>query len=215
MPHLVHTRLSGLSRTSLSLSGENGHLQDQPATATDGVQSSSPKQHVIDREGWPPFPPPQSLSDDTKQLHQTLRSSPPHSHSHSHSPSPSHTPSASLDPDSLVPPPTPLASGIAVGGSAEPEQGNNKNSKKNTHLSAGTLASLLSTNHNNNPEDKRERKERKLAEKLAKHEQALQDLRTADRRRAYFRDASHRRELIFGPEVRTHAGPAENVTSFC
>ncbi|KAH9963492.1 hypothetical protein BGW80DRAFT_1563576 [Lactifluus volemus] len=30
--------------------------------------------------------------------------------------------------------------------------------------------------------------------------EALQDLRTADRRRAYFRDTSHRRELIFGPE---------------
>ncbi len=34
-----------------------------------------------------------------------------------------------------------------------------------------------------------------------RHDQALQELRTADRRRAYFRDASHRRELIFGPEV--------------
>jgi hypothetical protein len=100
MPHFVHTRL--------------------PA----GPQSSLPKQQlVIDREGWPPFPPPQPISDDTKQLHQTLRSSPP---------------------------PPPLASGTAVGGLTE----------------------------------------------------ALQDLRTADRRRAYFRDASHRRELIFGPEVR-------------
>jgi hypothetical protein len=197
MPHFVHTRLP--------------HWQDLPVVHERlGPQSSSPEQqHIIDREGWPPFPPPRSISDDTKQLHQTLRSSPPHSHSHSPSPSP--TPSllfhsrnasssgvASPDPDGLVPLPPPPAEGTAVGGSTEPEQGNSKNSKRNSHLSTGVLASLLSASN----EDKQERKERKRTEKLVKHLQALQDLRTADRRRAYFRDASNRRELIFGPEVR-------------
>jgi hypothetical protein len=73
-----------------------------------------------------------------------------------------------------------------------------RHSKKKNRLSPAALASLLSASH----EDKRERKERKRAEKLSKHEQTLQELRTSDRRRAYFRDASHRRELTFGPEVR-------------
>jgi hypothetical protein len=35
-----------------------------------------------------------------------------------------------------------------------------------------------------------------------KRQQALQELRTTERRRAYFRDAFHRQELVFGPEVR-------------
>jgi tellurite resistance protein len=80
---------------------------------------------------------------------------------------------------------------------------------KNNRLSASSLASLLSANH----EDKKERKERKRTEKLSKHQQALQELRTAERRRAYFRDTSHRQELVFGPEVRafffflSHAPP--------
>jgi len=78
-------------------------------------------------------------------------------------------------------------------------------SKKNNRVSAASLASLLSASH----EDKRDHKDRKRKEKFAKHEQALQELRTADRRRAYFRDASHRQELIFGPEVRTY--PLQNA----
>jgi tellurite resistance protein len=71
-------------------------------------------------------------------------------------------------------------------------------SKKNNRVSASSLTSLLSAN----PEDRRERKERKRTEKLMRHEQALQELHTAERRRAYFRDVSHRQELVFGPEVR-------------
>ena len=70
--------------------------------------------------------------------------------------------------------------------------------KKNNRISASSLASLLSANH----EDKKERKGRKHTEKFTKHQQALQELRTAERRRAYFRDASHRQNLVFGPEVR-------------
>lgn len=72
-------------------------------------------------------------------------------------------------------------------------------SKKN-RLSTASIGSLLSAGH----DDRKDRKERKRTEKFAKHEQTLQELRTADRRRAYFRDASHRQEVIFGPEVRTH-----------
>ena len=75
-----------------------------------------------------------------------------------------------------------------------------KQYKKKNRLSAGALASLLPVNPD---EDRRKaRKERKRSEKLVRHEQTLQELRTADRRRTYFRDASHRRELVFGPEVR-------------
>ena len=72
---------------------------------------------------------------------------------------------------------------------------------KKNRLSAGALASLLPVSHD---EDRRRaRKERKRTEKLARREQTLQELGTADRRRAYFRDASHRREHVFRPpEVR-------------
>lgn len=198
MPYLAHTRLPAVSRTPSSETR-------QPATLSHDQQQSSSK-HTIDREGWPLFPSPQSLSDDTTQIHQTLNS-PSHSHSHSPSPSPSPTPSpllsrepssgaATPDSDSLVTEPCHAGT---TGAFLEPPLSDRqyKNSKKN-RLSSATLASLLSASH----EDKRERKERKRAEKLSKHEQTLQELRTSDRRRAYFRDASHRRELTFGPEVR-------------
>ena len=69
---------------------------------------------------------------------------------------------------------------------------------KNSRLSASSLASLLSANH----EYKKERKGRKRTEKFSKNRQALQELRTAERRRAYFRDTHHRQEIVFGPEVR-------------
>ncbi|KAH9177738.1 hypothetical protein EDB89DRAFT_1844248 [Lactarius sanguifluus] len=99
-------------------------------------------------DGWPHFPPPQSLSDDTTQLHLTLKSSPLHS-----------APSS---------------------GAATPD-------------SVSSVSSSVTTS----PFPRNERPSRT---KLTRHEQALQELRTADRRRAYFRDASHRRDLIFGPE---------------
>lgn len=79
-----------------------------------------------------------------------------------------------------------------------------QHSKKKSPLSAGTLASLLTVNQDG--DRKRARKVRKRTEKVVRHEQTLQELRTADRRRAYFRDAAHRRELVFGPEVR-YASP--------
>jgi hypothetical protein len=47
--------------------------------------------------------------------------------------------------------------------------------KKNNRVSAASLALLLSVSH----EDKKGRKDRKRTEKLAKHEQVLQELRTA------------------------------------
>jgi len=70
--------------------------------------------------------------------------------------------------------------------------------KKKNRLSAGALASLLTVNHDD--DRRRARKERKHTDKLARNEQTLQELHTADRRRAHFRDASHRRKLVFGPE---------------
>ncbi|KAI0250671.1 hypothetical protein BJV78DRAFT_546765 [Lactifluus subvellereus] len=194
MPYLAHTRLPAVSRT---LSSETR----QPATLAHEHHQSSSK-HAIDREGWPLFPSPQSLSDDTTQLHLTLNSP---SHSHSPSPTPTPTPSpllsrqpssgaATPDSDSFVAEPCNAGTTGALLEPPLPDK-HYKNLKKN-RLSPATLASLLSASH----EDKRERKERKRAEKLSKHEQTLQELHTADRRRAYFRDASHRRELIFGPE---------------
>ena len=199
MPHLAHTRLPAASRTPSSETRQPAAL----AHAHEQQQSSS--KHAIDREGRPLFPSPQSLSDDTTQLHLTLNSP---SHSHSPSPSPTPTPSPRLsrqsssgaatpDSDSCVTEPSCNAG--TAGAFLEPPLPDkySKNLKKN-RLSPATLASLLSASH----DDKRERKERKRVEKLSKHEQTLQELRTADRRRAYFRDASHRRELTFGPEVR-------------
>ncbi|KAI0296433.1 hypothetical protein BC826DRAFT_875918, partial [Russula brevipes] len=94
-------------------------------------------------KAWPPFPSPQSLSEDTAQLHFAL------------SPPPSHSPSPS---------PSPLVSRHPSSGTATPE-------------SEGSVPTSFT-----------------------RHEQAVQELRTADRRRAYFRDGSHRRELTFGPK---------------
>jgi hypothetical protein len=195
MPYLKYTRLpGGVSPVPSSTS--------EPATSE---QLQSSKHVTIDREGWPPFPPPQSLSDDTSQLHLTLR----RSHSPSPSPTPSPLHSRQLSSGEATPE-SDSCGALAVTGTTngllEPpssdRQQYNKQSKKN-RLSAAALASLLSASHGN--EDRSARKERKRVEKHAKREQTLQELRGAERRRSYFRDASHRREHTFGPEVRTMA----------
>lgn len=201
MPHIVHRRVPLASRSP----------SPSPAPAP---QSSK---HAISRSAWPPFPPQQSLADDTAQLHLTLRSP---SSSHSTSPSPLQTPLLSRRPSfsgrgtpdsdgSAVPPTWATTTesfdspGNGAPSSTESPSNDKYRSKKNGHnrISAASLGSLLSAGH----DDRRERKERKRAEKLARHELAIQELRTADRRRAYFRDASHRQELIFGPEVRINS----------
>jgi hypothetical protein len=192
MPHFAHKRVSAPSRS--------------PSPAIFQPEAQSSKRAVSSRKAWPPFPPPQSLSDDMAQLHFTL--SPPSSHS----PSPVTTPHLSRQPSSSgrgtpdldSPVLELLHPGNAVLGpstsESSPSMADKLRSKKNNRLSTASIGSLLSASH----DDRKDRKERKRTEKLAKHEQALQELRTADRRRAYFRDASHRQEVIFGPEVRTH-----------
>jgi hypothetical protein len=223
MPHLAHKRVPVSS--SSSLASRSPSPSPSSAIPQPGPHEQQSSKGAISRKAWPPFPPPQSLSDDTVQLHLMLRS--PLS-SHSPSPSPSPSPRLSRQPsssgratpdsfDSSVPPPTWVATepfGPGNGGlvppssTSSPSSTDKYRSKKNSRVSAASLSSLLSANH----EDKRERKERKSSKKVAKHEQALQELRTADRRRAYFRDASHRRELTFGPEVRTTPFPSPSLS---
>lgn len=190
MPHLAHKRVSH-PPSSVACHLTSPH-NEPPSSEQD-----------IKYDGWPDFPPPQSLSDDTAQLHLTLQSLSP---SHSASPSPSPSPCSLSRPGSVTP-----DSGRSATTSAttspdlslapqEPSSERQHNKKKNG-FSAGALASLLPVNQDG--ERRRARRERKRTEKLARHEQTLQELRTADRRRACFRDASHRRELVFGPEVRS------------
>jgi hypothetical protein len=219
MPHLAHKRVP--LAVSSPLASRSPSPSPSPVTPQPGSHDlqSSKRAFIRNPKTWPPFPPPQSLSDDTAQLHLTLKS-PLSSHSHSHSPSPTPSPYRSRQPSSSgrATPATPdsfdsaalpaLAiesfdpgnpSLVLPSSTESPSPTEKTRSKKNNRVSAASLSSLLSANH----DDKRERRDRKRTEKLAKHEQALLELRTADRRRAYFRDASHRQELTFGPEVRT------------
>jgi hypothetical protein len=200
MPHLAHRRVPVASRSP------SPSPSPSPVTPRPGPQQRRSPERAISRQALPPFPPAQSLSDDTVQLHLTLRS-PPSSHSPSPVPSPhlSRRPSSSgsATPESDNPVPVTVAESLDPGnGSLASPFGahltDKHRFKKNNRISASSLASRMSANH----EDKSERKERKRTEKLLRHEQALQELRTAERRRAYFRDASHRQELVFGPEVR-------------
>jgi hypothetical protein len=218
MPHLAHRRVPlAVSSPLASRSPSPSLIIPQPGPH----DLQSPKRSIIrNPKTWPPFPPPQSLTDDTTQLHLTLRS-PLSSHPHSHSPSPSPHLSRQASSSGRATPDSFDSSGLPTlaiesvdhvgnpslmppSSSTElPSPTEKTRSKKNNRLSATSLSSLLSANY----EDKRERRDRKRTEKLAKHEQVVQELRTADRRRAYFRDASHRQELTFGPEVRTTSTP--------
>jgi hypothetical protein len=218
MPHLAHRRVPPAVSSPLASRSPSPSLPSH-AIPQPGIHDlQSPKRAIIrNPKTWPPFPPPQSLTDDTAQLHLTLRS-PLSSHSHSLSPSPTPSRHLSRHPSSSSGRATPDSSDssalpilaiesfdsgnptLVPQSSAEsPSPTEKTRSKKNNRVSAASLSSLLSANY----EDKRERRDRKRTEKLAKHEQTLLELRTADRRRAYFRDASHRQELTFGPEVRT------------
>ena len=210
MPHLAHKRVP------LAVSSPLASRSPSPVTPQPGSHDlqSSKRAYIRNPKTWPPFPPPQSLSDDTSQLHHTLKSPlSSYSHSHSPSPTPSHlsrqpsssgsgraTPATPESSDSAALPTLTIESfdpgnpSLVLPSSTEsPSPTEKTRSKKNNRVSAASLSSLLSANH----EDKRERRDRKRTEKLAKHEQALLELRTADRRRAYFRDASHRQELTF------------------
>ena len=219
MPHLAHRRVpqavsSPLASRSPSPSPSHSSPTPSLAIPQPGPRDllSSKRAAIRNPKTWPPFPPPQSLTDDTAQLHLTLRN--PQSSSHSHSPSPSphlsRQPSGRTTPessDSSLLPTLAVESfdpGSPPSSTESPPPTEKARSKKGSRLSAASLSSLLSANH----EDKRERRDRKRTGKLAKHEQALLELRTADRRRAYFRDASHRQELTFGPEVRTIYPPS-------
>jgi Protein of unknown function (DUF1769) len=218
MPHLAHKRVPlAVSSPLASRSPSPSPLLAIPQPGPHDLQSS--KRAIIrNPKTWPPFPPPQSLTDDTSQLHLTLRGPlSSHPHSNSHSPSPSHlsrqgsssgraTPATPDSSDGSALPILAIESvdpgnpGLVPQSSKEsPSPTEKTRSKINNLVSAASLSSLLSANY----EDKRERRDRKRTEKPVKREQALLELRTADRRRAYFRDASHRQELTFGPEVRT------------
>ena len=197
MPHLTHKRVPGVFHQPSSIACHLTSPHEPPSS-----------EQNINYDGWPDFPPPQSLSDDTAQLHLTLQSPSP-SHSASVSPSPSRSPGSS-----------PLLSRQSSSGGVTPESGGSaspdlsvvekQNAKKKNRLSAAALASLLPVHHDG--DKRRARRERKRTDKLVRHEQTLQELRTADRRRGYFRDALHRRELIFGPEVR-YASPTTDMTA--
>jgi Protein of unknown function (DUF1769) len=216
MPHLAHKRVPlAVSSPLASRSPSPSPLLAIPQPGPHDLHSS--KRTIIrNPKTWPPFPPPQSLTDDTAQLHLTLRGSHPHSTSHSPSPSPHlsrqgsssgrATPATTDSSDGSALPILAIESSDPGNPGLVPQSSNESpsptektRSKKNNRVSAASLSSLLSANY----EDKRERRDRKRTEKLVKREQALLELRTADRRRAYFRDASHRQELTFGPEVRT------------
>jgi hypothetical protein len=224
MPHLAHKRVPLAASSPLASRSPSPSASASLAIPQPGPHDlQSPKRAIIhNTKTWPPFPPPQSLSDDTAQLHLTLRGSHPHSHSHSPSPHLSRRPSFSgrvtpATPDSFDGSALPILAiessdaghpGLVLPPSTEPPSPAEKTrSKKNYRVPAATLSSLLSGNY----EDKRERKDRKRSGKLAKHEQALQELHTADHRRTYFRDAPHRQELTFGPEVRTIYPPFHNL----
>jgi hypothetical protein len=194
MPHLTHKRVPGIPHHSSSVA----------CNLTSPHNELPSSEQEINYDGWPDFPPPQSLSDDTAQLHLTFRSPTP-------SPSPSPTPSpgslsrqpssGGVTPESGGSAPTSVTASpdLSLAPQDQSSLAERQNRKKKNRLSAGMLASLLPVNQDG--ERRRARRERKRTEKLAHHEQTLQELRTADRRRAYFRDASHRRELVFGPEV--------------
>lgn len=215
MPHLAHKRVS--LAVSSPLASRSPSPSPSPVIPQPGPYDmlSSKRAIIRNPKTWPPFPPPQSLSDDTSQLHLTLRSAlSSYSNSNSHSPSPhlSRRPSTSgratpdsFDSTSMLPTVAieSFDTGKPPSSTESPSPTEKTRSRKNNRVSAASLSSLLSVHH----EDKRERRDRKRTEKLAKHEQALQELHTADRRRAYFRDAPHRQELTFGPEVRTIQPP--------
>lgn len=228
MPHLAHRRVplavsSPLASRSPSPSPSSSPLHSSPTPSLvipqPGPRDLQSSKHAAIRnpktpKTWPPFPPPQSLTDDTAQLHLTLRNPLSSSNSHSPSPSPhlSRQPSSSgrATPESFDSSLMPILAvesfdpGNPPSSTESPSPMEKARLKKSNRLSAASLSSLLSVNH----EDKRERRDRKRTGKLAKHEQTLLELRTADRRRAYFRDASHRQELTFGPEVRTIYPPS-------
>ncbi|KAI0261607.1 hypothetical protein BC834DRAFT_972556 [Gloeopeniophorella convolvens] len=177
MPHLAHTRLPDASR--------------EPSPVRCRRPPHELRADAVDRKGWPAFPPPQSLTDDTAQLHLALQR--PASSSSSPSPSPSPllsraTSSAESSPDpgssaSASPNPNTL-----VLEEKEREKEKEKERKKKNRLSASSLASRLSVGGLSRED------------KLVRHANALQELRGASARRTYFRDAGHRRELVFGPE---------------
>src|SRR6266853_3295999 len=78
MPHLAHSRVPVASRSP----SPSPSPLPSPVTPRPGLHREQPSGHTINRKAWPTFPTGQSLSDDTAQLHLTLRSLPP-SHSSS------------------------------------------------------------------------------------------------------------------------------------
>ena len=219
MPYLAHRRVHAVPRSSSPSPSPSPSLTT-PLPAVH--EPASQKKHVINREAWPPFPPPQSLSDDSTQLYLALKSQNP-TPSPSLSPLSSRQPSTSgratpPDPDSSVP--TSVTEGSSSSSSsssssidpgddnmpAPPESlASDKDWSKvedDGPLSAASVASNQSANH----EDGQERTEAEEFSRRAR-ERELRGLSTAAQRRAYFRDATRRRELIFGPEVRVHTPP--------
>jgi hypothetical protein len=108
MPHLAHRRVplavsSPLASRSPSPSPSHSSPTPSLAIPQPGPRDlqSSKRAAIRNPKTWPPFPPPQSLTDETAQLHLTLRN-PLSSHSHSPSPSPhlSRQPSGRATPES-------------------------------------------------------------------------------------------------------------------
>ncbi|THH09545.1 hypothetical protein EW146_g8658 [Bondarzewia mesenterica] len=159
-----------------------------------------------DQNHWPEFPPKTSLTDDNSQLYLTY-SSPSPSSSSSLSSSNSHSSPSSTSAVSSSPP-------SSYASASHPE----------AYCSASSLQSTFSRSDekhetteehlmDRNPADdyKKVKKQKKKKKKQMKRRDPdclsslLRELTSAHKRRAYFKHADHRRQVVFGPNPRPQA----------
>jgi len=191
MPHLAHKRLHAVPRPP-----SPAPLPTTPLPAF----HEPPPSHTINREGWPPFPTPKSLSDDSTELYLTLKSQRP-----TPSPSPSRLSSRQSSRSGRATPlerDSPVPASVTESSSSSPFDPDNtlpESLVSHTDRSKIDSDGLLSApSQFANHEDGRGRTEEVFANRARARE--LRGLNTAAQRRAYFRDATRRRDLIFGPE---------------
>ncbi|KAI0064349.1 DUF1769-domain-containing protein [Artomyces pyxidatus] len=163
-------------------------------THTDSSRSSSPMTHLdpghpspsvspngahsatLSSPSCPPFPSSRSLTDDTSQLHLALQ-----------------CPSYSPEVGSLSPSPSHSSDGHGPPSTSPSRDPDTKRSKRLSTGSIASIASHLSTGS-------ADRRARRRTGKANKKEERLRELGARGERRAYFRDAERRREIVFGPE---------------
>ncbi|RDB30093.1 hypothetical protein Hypma_014003 [Hypsizygus marmoreus] len=160
MPHFMHTRITS-------------HLND----STESLElPSSEQQEKSNPQSLPPFPPAQSISDNTSQLHLALVS-----HPSAPSSSSSSSPSSSSSSSSLS---SSLSSTLSISPAAHPSY-------------------LAPPTRGGKPIDKIKNAARKKLHKPKSETKQIPptlNLHTAAQRRAYFSDSARRREIVFGPE---------------